>query len=396
MSKNPYYLAAIPFMLVLILYSMRWGVVLPILTSELSWFIIIFIILLIIMGGFFNLIQHKGDRTIEEDGAFISHLSLKILIILGLTFIEGIYCKGFPVLGSISYSDFGIPFFHPLILTFNSYVLVEFIYLIGVKFRKSRKLQLQDFSKVILLVLPYILEVNRGMLVMVSVAAVLAFLTSGNIKITLRTVIKLAIIVLIGIYVFGLAGNYRTNFAFTGSSRYLNSFYIMSLGGADSTNIPKVLTPFYWAYIYLSSSLGNLQSTISQMPLYSINLSPVKFFIVQFLPDFLSKRVINQPIDTSQTRINPEFTTGSTFNSAYYLYSWSGIIITVIFILILPIILHLILKKSNNRYYVVAFSFVGSMYIFLAFDNMLSFTGLSLPIIYAIIGSFFSEKNSPI
>lgn len=123
-------------------------------------------------------------------------------------------------------------------------------------------------------------------------------------------------------------------------------------------------------------------------------MSSVKFAIVQFFPDFISKRMYPSALDTAGTRINSQFTTGTVFNSSYYLYGWDGMILTAVFVLIFPIILHILLKNAGKKYYVVAFSFLGTMYVFLTFDNMIGFTGLSLPILYAIFGALVSRKKS--
>lgn len=392
MIRNPYYLAAFPLILVIALYSLKWGTVLLPLSSKLQIFLLIFTIFLILFGFLFSEVFSKSNVGSEE--VVLEHKSSKyqVFLVLLLTLIEGAYFRGFPIMGIISYSNFGIPFFHPLILTFNSYVLVSFLYEWGASFRMKKK-NIRLFP-ILLLIIPYIIEVNRGMLVMVMVSGVIAFMVGANINISLKNSIKLTLSAVAGVYMFGLAGNYRTNFSFVGSSRYFNSFYIMSLGGAQTIGNSNIINPFYWGYIYLTSSLANLEATVSQITLSSSTMSSVKFAIVQFFPDFISKRMYPSALDTAGTRINSQFTTGTVFNSSYYLYGWDGMILTAVFVLIFPIILHILLKNAGKKYYVVAFSFLGTMYVFLTFDNMIGFTGLSLPILYAIFGALVSRKKS--
>lgn len=396
MIKNPYILAAIPFTLVLLLYSIKWGTILVPLTPMLVNFLVIFIFLLFFIGFIMN--NSFKKKTMEDDGYERNRNSASskyiVMIILVLTLIEGIYFRGFPITGAISYADFGIPGIHPVILTFNGYMLVKFFYEWGLEFKN--KIKRTKGSLVIWLILPFIVEINRGMLIMILLSGIIAFIIASEVKITLIKTLKLIIFGLVSIYMFGLAGNYRTNFAFSGKERFLNSYYIMSLGGAQNNSVESLLDPFYWGYIYISSSMANLQSTILQVPDNITQNSLLKLFIVQFSPDFISKRIYPNAIDTLGSRVNSEFNTGTVFNSAYYLYGWAGITITAIVILLLPLLLHIVLKNKEKKYYVIGFSFLGCMYVFLTFDNMLGFTGLTLPIIYAIVGAYINVLRNKI
>lgn len=385
MLKNPYFLAGIPFVLVFILYNFKWGSILVSLSYQLQVFLIIFILLLFVVGILMN--PAFKNKTLENSDDLGPQKNPKnvVLLVLLLTFIEGLYFRGFPITGAVSYSDFGIPGIHPVILTFNSYILVSQFYDWGNCVRDGKRYLYRLY--VALLFVPYIIEVNRGMMVMVIVASGIAFAMSSNMIFSIKKITNLVILSFSGIYLFGLAGNYRTNFEFTGIDKYFDSYYIMSLGGAQVGTNLYFLNPFYWGYIYLTSSLANLESTVSQLWITSTSSSLLRLTVVQFLPDFISKRIYTNGIDTSGTRINSEFTTGTVFNNAFYLYGWAGMIITAIVIIFLPIILYLILKNSEKKYYVVGFSFLGSMYVFLPFDNMLGFTGLSLPIFFTIVGA---------
>lgn len=391
MFKNPFYLAAVPIILGFVLYSFHWGTVLQSLSNEVFLLFTLFILAMLLCGFLFSKITNNKNEMYESIQISEPNYVISITIVVFLTFLEGAYFRGFPIMGTISYSTFGIPVIHPIILTFNSYILVSVFYSFGINISKNNNFKY--IIKVLVLSIPYILEINRGMLIMTLIAGMATFLVTSNIKIKLKIWIRLFIASIISLYLFGLSGNYRVNIFSKGTDRFLNTQYILSLGGASTLNANHLFEPFYWGYVYLTSSLANLNSTISLLSVNNNTVSFIRFMSVQFLPDFISKRFYPTLLDMSATRVNSQFTTGTVFNSAYYLYGWAGIIITFIYIVILPFCLHLILRNGPSRYYVIGFSFLSSMYLFLFFSSMLSFTGLSLPIAYAVIGSVMNRKK---
>lgn len=391
MFKNPFYLAAMPIFLGFILFQFHWGTILVPLSSQVTIFLLVFIFIMLFLGYIFSKIQRIKPSEIEIKTPRTDMSNLNIYLVLFLTLIEGAYFKGFPILGTISYSQFGIPTIHPLILTFNSYIFVSTCYLFsinGTRFNKKKYI-----LQLIVLSIPYIIEVNRGMLIMTIIAGGIAYIMGSNLKITFKNWIKLIISSVIAIYLFGLSGNFRINIFSKGTEKFFNSQYILSLGGASTSNNFNLFEPFYWGYIYLTSSLANLNSTTTLLFIENHKNSLTKFFITQFFPDFLTKRIFPEALNMSQTRVNSQFTTGTVFNSAFYLYGWSGILLTLLYATIFPFILHLLLKDGEYRYYVIGFSFLCSMYLFLGFSSMFSFTGLSLPIFYAVIGSLWSRRK---
>lgn len=391
MFKNPFYLAVFPLVLGFILYGFHWGTVLQPLNSSVRYLLISFMLAMLFFGYLFKKTIIVNSKLYDETQNIKFDNISSVIIVIFMTLVEGAYFKGFPIMGTVSYADFGIPMFHPIILTFNSYVLVSVFYAFGINF--SRHKNILYIAKIVILSIPYVLEVNRGMLVMTLIAGLISLLNSADVKIKLKSWIRIIFAGIVAIYLFGLSGNYRINAFTEGSDKFFNTQYLLSLGGAPTSDATHLFKPFYWGYIYLTTSFANLNSTISLLTINMNNSSFIKFIIVEFLPDFISKRFYPIALDMSSTRVNSQFTTGTVFNSSYYLYGWVGIVLTFVYILVLPFGLHLILKDGPVRYYVIGFSFLSSMYLFLSFSSMLSFTGLSMPIIFAVIGSIMNRKK---
>jgi hypothetical protein len=77
-------------------------------------------------------------------------------------------------------------------------------------------------------------------------------------------------------------------------------------------------------------------------------------------------------------------TVSSVYAGSYVYLSWIGMVIMGIFIIIFPLFYISFLSKKS-KYYVTAIAILNSLYLFLIFDNMFSFSGLSLQLLYPLI-----------
>jgi hypothetical protein len=83
----------------------------------------------------------------------------------------------------------------------------------------------------------------------------------------------------------------------------------------------------------------------------------------------------------------------TVYANPYLSAGWPGMILMAIMILLFPV-LYLGLLRKKQVFYVTATSILGSLYLFLVFDNMFTFTGLSFQLIYPLVfGRFFASTE---
>ena len=320
-------------------------------------------------------------------------------ILIGFV-IEFMYHRNIPLLAiltntNLSYHEFGIPTFHVILVTFNSFFSIVLFHSLLSK-KTNRKNLIILF---VLTLIPSILIMNRGMLMMIIMSCIFVYLIKYENKINIKKISLLSILLVVGLYFFGVAGNVRVNNTYqTNTSPFDNSLFL-NIGGAteDFRNsiVPK---EFFWAYIYISSPLANLQQTIDHYEHEEdLTLSDSAIFgITQLFPDFISKRVVSlYDIEIPNVhQITPELNVSTAFAQSYVILGWVGVSLFIVLIFIFALFYIILLKKINSEYFVVGLAILNTIFIFNAFTNMFSFTGLSFQLIYPVIFSLFKlQKN---
>jgi len=374
--KNPFYLYVITFTIVIVTYLLGWSSLYPKLSFLLLLFFIITFILSLILGGvidkYSRIIYNKLDSS---EGVKRTIIGIYIVLLL-----EFIYNKGIPLLlvfsgSAYDYRDFGIPTLHPILATFTSFYTV---YVFHVWLSKKKKKNL--IYLFILLLFP-ILIYNRGMLLISLVSCLIVFLMSIK-RIKLKAFFYIAVSVAVLLYFFGVLGNYRL-------VKSSSNEYFLEVGKAtDSFKNSRVPKEYFWAYIYISSPLANLQNNITENGPEEIRV--MDFISTELLPDFISKRLaeVTHAEQASISQIASFLTVGTVFARSYSLLGWPGIYLMYLFIAAFVFFYIIILRKSN-KYYVTGISILCTFVIFNSFSNMIYFSGLSFQLIYPILlGTF--------
>ncbi|BAZ84813.1 O-antigen polysaccharide polymerase Wzy [Dolichospermum compactum] len=382
---NPWYTYVFSFSLVLFCYSLGWSELYPSLTWNLLLFLLTTFIVSVVIGC-----RHRTS-FIFKDINYDKNLYRITVYLYFLWITQFIYAKGIPLVKVIrgeyyDYTQFGIPTLHVFIVTFSSFFTV-YLFHVYICNKKSNLLIIY-----LLNLLPPILIVNRGMFLINLVSCLFVYLiyySNKNIefiKIAKKGVSILLILFLI-LFGFGAIGNLRTASQLADKNSNLENF-ILDVGEASpgfiNSPIPK---EFFWAYLYISSPLANLQTNINDDKYLDLDLTNFIMFInTQLLPDFISKRINTiYDADTKQPILMVNALTVSSVYAASYVYlSWLGVVIMSIFIIIFPLFYISFLSKKS-KYYVTAIAILNSLYLFLIFDNMFSFSGLSLQLLYPLI-----------
>jgi oligosaccharide repeat unit polymerase len=392
---NPYFIYALSFLAVLVAYLFKWSNLFPDLGLPLLSFLICSIIIALFIGKSF--MRQKIITFNKVD--YKKHFEWITTAILIGYIIEFIYHRNFPLLAilsktPLSYVEFGIPTFHVLLVTFNSFFSIYLFQSILSDTKRRGKL----IFLFVLTLIPSLLIINRGMLIIILVNCVFVYLIKNQYKITLRKITGLSIIVLVSMYIFGVAGNVRVNNSYQTDTSLLDNSLFLQIGGAtDEFKESIVPKEFFWAYTYAASPLANLQKTIDQFELKD-DVNPYDSFVfatTQILPDFISKRIVSayEIIIPDSIKITPELNVSTSLAQPYLILGWVGISLFTIFIFVFAFVYILLLKKMNSEYFVVGVVLINSIFVLNTFDNMFSFTGLSFQLVYPILLSLFGFKK---
>jgi oligosaccharide repeat unit polymerase len=381
--SNPYIVYALGFLATIIVYSFQWSGLYPPLSSELFLFISGTIIFSFIIG----LLLHKTNYLSYKKVFYKTNILwvVALTIIIGYI-IECAYMGVIPVLAIVrgsdyDYTTFGIPTFHVILVTFNSFwaVFVFHNYL-----SQKKKNLLFCF---LLCLFPAILIFNRAMLLLnLGSSFFVLFMSTLYLK---KLVLKVSIILIGILFLFGIAGNIRVT-----QGESVNDI-ILNLGHATNdfrnSNIPK---EFFWSYLYMTSPIANVQETINKHHLSPFSLQKFgTFFNRVFLPDFVSKRItiLLQPIEHVD-QISPTFTVGSVYGTSFAYFGWWGMFLMFSFILVFNFLIIISLSKSSN-FFITGIAILDCIMLFSIFDNMFSFSGLSMQLFYPIVFGIFSRVN---
>lgn len=374
--SNPYYVYILSFVLVLLVYSLGWSHLYP----ELSFSLLAFFFVTFLVSLFFGVVV-QGKKRIEYKTITWNEKTTLYLALIWVGYsMEFLYNGGIPLslllLKGVQDDRelFGIPTFHVLLVTFSSFYSVYIFHQLRSDFRKSRLLIF------LLSILPAVLIVNRGMLLMILTSCLFVYLLSLK-KIRFNVILGVTFFVLVIFYLFGVMGNLRqTN---TTSSNYI----LQSSRASESFKNSIIPNEYIWAYIYISSPLANLQTTIERLP--PVNDSWVAFLNFEILPDFISKRT--GPLLDVERQGTPTvagwLTVSTCYARSYVFLGWLGIIILFLFFISTTFIYLFALMKTSE-YYVVGLAILNTLVLYNTFDNMYAFTGLNFQLLYPLLLSY--------
>ncbi len=373
---NPYIIYSLGFLFVLLLYPLHWSAWYP----DLSFGLICFLSETIIINLLVGLLFHKSNYFTYSKISYSDKKLLLFTIFILLGYVaEFVYMQAVPVYAIITgaeydYTQFGIPTFHVVLVTFNSFWAI-FIFHNLISQRRRKFIILY-----ILCLVPSILIFNRGMFLLIIASCLFVLLMSA--RKMLKLLFKISLFLLILLFLFGIAGNVRVS----GGDTTANDI-ILDVGDA-TRKFEKAPVPdeFFWGYLYITSSLGNLQQTINVHSVPKVSLEKVAAYInSEILPDFIAKRNVYlakrlENID----QIYPAFTVGTVYGRSYAYFSWWGLFAMYAYLFFFTLIVIRILRKRSD-YFVSGIAILNCIMLFNIFDNMFIFSGLVLQLAYPIL-----------
>ncbi len=384
---NPYFAYSASFLIALVVYSLGWSNAYPRLSLPLFGFLFATIIIFALLGFLW---RKKLNLIVLQLPLDSSPIRITFFIYI-FWLLEFIYEGGVPLVKIVlrqpyDYIHFGIPTLHVFIVTFSSFYTIYLFQL----FISTRKKSVLWFYLINLFAA--ILIYNRGMVIFNLAASFLLYIHHVKL-IRPRHLIAALFVVVISLFLFGVFGNLRV--AQIDRAPYTNSTFL-STGDASkdfrNSIIPK---EFFWPFIYISSPLANLQENINHADRHSLAWPWfLKMVNNEWVPDFISKRInkwfkIPHP---GEYRIERYFNVSTVYSISFSHQSWAGMIIMFLYILVFPFI-YLKLLDKNSPFYLTGLAILSTMYLFMAYDNTIRFTGLSFQLFYPVALGWLEQKN---
>jgi len=387
---NPFFVYILGFSISLLVYQLGWSNLYP----KISFQLLVFLLLTFLYSFFVGwhvyekkiIVYHevRRDKNIPTIAAFI---------VLGC-FLEFLYVKHIPLLSILSgkeydYRTFGIKSFHVFWVTFSSFYSV-YIFHVFLSTRKKKYIIIYF----LMLAIP-LLIFNRGMFLLILSSSLFVYLFSTR-KLHFKFIIVSVLLVLTLFYLFGLTGNLRVSHQNGRVENITSSDTILAIGDAKSSFresiIPKA---YFWAYIYISSPLANLQKTIRGSDSVDLTFGRVLSFInSEILPDFASKRISRflgiERVNIKQ--ITPALTVGTVYARSFVYLNWLGLLLMFAFTAF-GSFLYIMLLRRNNVFCTTGIAILNTLILFNAFSNMFSFSGMSFQLVYPLLFSFRRIKR---
>lgn len=377
---NPYFCYSISFLFALLTYLLGWSDLYPPLSAALIGFLSITIGVHAWMGGKFALEKKVVFTALPEGGKYAP--LFVTLFLYALWTLDFLYEGGIPLVKILlkqpyNYRLFGIPSLHVFIVTFSSFYTVYLFHL----YLSSRRKSVLFFWAINLFAA--ILIYSRAMFFFNLAGCFLLFLLQAR-NIPRYVLGGLPFVFLILFYFFGVLGTLRV--AREAEKEYDSSLFLEI--GKASTSFQRSPVPkeYFWTYVYVSSPLANLQKNIDSWRGVSPRIGRLGEMINnEILMDFMSKRInafLHLEREKEYTIPGP-FNVSTVYSRSFSYLGWNGMAIMALVILLAPLG-YMKVVSQNSPFFLTGFVILCTMFLFLAYDNTLRFTGLSFQLVYPV------------
>lgn len=362
---NPFAWYALFWMLVFSLYAISPSKLNVALDFGLVVFLLITIGTSTIFAFHFNQLFKNESFFVKNEKSSFSSIALMVVLYA----LDFLYSGNIPLLAALfgfdsGYQDFGIPTLHVIIVTFSVFFAIKNGY-IFVLFRNKMNL-----FKFLVPLMYFIMVFSRGMLLLIFFCTGVLLLC--QIKISIKRLVYALVVIVVVMWVFGIAGNIRV------SNQWNNSSLILLISQID-VDPYNIFAPFYWGEEYIICSIRNLNNTM-------INILPTYDFgnlVYTLIPDFVAKRIwpdTNIVVD----RVVEVFTTTTTYSYSYSSFGYLGMLIEFLLYMLTGVYLQKT-KYMDSISKIVTLSIASFIFGLSIFDSMLQYSGYSFAIMWGLL-----------
>jgi hypothetical protein len=383
--NNPHWCYATSFLGATLVYQLGWSRIFPSLSAPILFFVSTTILFHLILGWMWK----KKWKPVPMASQQVSPTAVTLFLYFLWT-IEFIYGGGIPLIKIMlqqpyNYRLFGVPSLHVFIVTFASFYTV-FLFHLYVLHRQRINLILYIIN-----LFASLLIFNRGMFTFILVATIFVYLSLVRFRWLVFVLVSIVSFFCF-LYIFGMLGTLRES---AESKTKYDSNIFLGIGQAEdsfrNSFIPK---EFFWGYMYISSPLANLQTNINSQPVQGLKNLTLRLFIDEVVFDFASKR-LNKLMGWERLKdqtIPGPFNVSTVYSRSYCYGGWWGMAFMAILVGFVPWLYLRLLPM--NPYALTGASILCTMYLFLGFDNMIRFSGLSFQLVYPFAFPLFIRIKS--
>lgn len=384
---NPYMMYTISWMIVIPLYYLNWSSLYPRLKLSLLLFYIftgiIAWLLSLKYGNTERLKLTKLSRPKRFKGLFKKYLIFNyILLVLEFILNGGIpifmYSAG-EIIAENDYMKFGIPIVRVFVINSFSVISVFSAYcIVSCKGKKKSFWILSMF----LSMLPPIICVQRGIFINQLFGCFVIYCMFR--KISTMNIVRFSILSIVVLWTFGTIGNMRSA---KGDETYMNRLWGANKN-FEETGIPS---PFFWAYIYATSPLANLQKAVDKKEIGIDNYNVRDFIVSDIVPQIVSKN-IKVKDEAHKYYVYPNLVVCTTFIHSYLYLGWLGMIVMFLYIMLfVTIVIRCVRVCSPFRIPLIVC--LCEIVFFGIFDNMVHYMGMLPQIAVYMILSWYTKQN---
>lgn len=394
---NPHFAYCLSFLIALLTYGLGWSNLYPKLEIAVIAFLGATIALHFIMGWRWKKNSALSYSPIAPQKLML-HSAITIFV-YALWAVDFLWEGGIPLVKILlnqpyDYRLFGAPSIHVFTVTFASFYTVYLFHeYLSHRQKTVLLLYLVNLSAAILIY-------SRAMFVFNLIAS--AFLLIMSMKtISFKFVVSSVFGLLLLGYGFGVLGTLRVSHE--ARSPYDNALFLKIGDATPSFRNSLVPGEYFWGYMFMTSPLANFQYNINHTTEKSFTISRFARMVNnEVLMDFISKRInaLTGGSRENDRTIFPSFNVSTVYSRSYNYIGWSGIIFMAIVVLAIPFLYRKLLPTSSP-FFMTGMAILSTMFLFLAYDNTIRFTGLALQLAYPIIFtiaikhlSFFNKKQA--
>lgn len=372
---NFYYMYAVVWGVILILYSFGWSDLCAPLAPELATFFFVTISLSILLGFInrkkfaFHFVKElpRRNRTVTW-------------LIVCFCLLEFAYCRQIPLLYIIThrggYTEYtGIPTLHPLVITFGAFYAQYLFYRFLCD--RSEKSALKEYCLILFFI--YLLQFNRGGLLLAVSMSLLLYLGMNEKRIFgskkgKRYLVAAAMVVVVAMFAFGALGNVRHGYSMADSS------YIQGLGKFNDRYPSWLPKQFMWAYIYIVSPVANINYNLT---LYAAQ-SNIPGFIMTLFPDFIVRRIFSGEIYAPYLVMEHVFNATAGFGTAYRNAGTVGMYI-LYFYMMFGLMFLWSFVPVRREFKMPCLAIMNVIVIFMFFTHTINYSAISFPLVFPLL-----------
>lgn len=287
---------------------------------------------------------------------------------------------------------FGVPGLHVIMLAFTSYHALRYLR------RGLAERDVRSYLALVLILTLVAMMGSRSALSFIVFAGLVMFLRAQ--RLTLGRVVTGFVVLTAFLYVFGLFGDTRLAYQIeqeTGqpAREDVVLVYAEATPAFEETNLAPA---WMWPYLYFSSPLANLNSAVEEAghSVCGISCDIRGLVLYEMLPDVMGNRVASAldvpEFDKSEFLVKPDVTASTTFGSAVGYAGFVGASLVALLLLLTALATTRFLRDSPVREEGMAI--LSTILFFSFFENMLSYSPLSLQLGVALLAAFLITRRA--